>query len=143
MITTAQLQFNQIFERLISKRLQSFFDKFNLFTKKQFGFLKKHCTEHAILNLKEYIIKNLESKEVTAVLFLDLQKALDTVSHRILLQKLHHYGVRGKAYKLIASYLTGRKQFTQVKNIASELPAIDYCILLFYNLIIVIAFIPE
>ena len=34
-------QFNQIFERLISKRLHNFFNKFDLFVKKQFGFLKK------------------------------------------------------------------------------------------------------
>ena len=121
---TVLTQFNQIFERLISKRLQSFFDKFELFTKKQFGFLKKHCTEHAILDLKECIIKNLEKKEVTAVLFLDLQKAFDTVNHDILLQKLHHYGVRGNAHKLLSSYLSGRKQFTKVRNAASELASI-------------------
>ena len=50
---TVLSQFNQLFERLISKRLISFFEKFNIITKKQFGFLKKHCTEHAILDLKE------------------------------------------------------------------------------------------
>ena len=54
-------QFNQIFERLLSKRLLDFFDKFNIITKKQFGFLKKHCTEHAILDLKEYILSKLEN----------------------------------------------------------------------------------
>ena len=52
-------QFNQLFERLLSKRFMSFFEKFNIITKKQFGFLKKHCTEHAILDLKEYIISRL------------------------------------------------------------------------------------
>ena len=92
----------------------SFFEKFNIITKKQFGFLKKHCTEHAILDLKEYIISRLEKNEVMAVLFLDLQKAFDTVSHEILLKKLYHYGIRGRAYHLLASYLTGRKQFTKV-----------------------------
>ena len=69
---TVLTQFNQIFERLIAQRLQSFFDKFGLLTKKQFGFLKKHCTEHAILDLKEHILKNIDKKEITAVLFLDL-----------------------------------------------------------------------
>ena len=121
---TVLTQVNQIFERLIAKRVQSFFDRFDLFTKKQFGFLKKHCTEHAILDLKECILKNLDNKEVTAVLFLDLQKAFDTVNHEVLLQKLYHYGVRGNAHKLLSSYLTGRKQFTQVRNIASELASI-------------------
>ena len=31
------IQFNQIFERLISKRLHNFLNKYDLFTKKQFG----------------------------------------------------------------------------------------------------------
>ena len=82
---TVLTQFNQIFERLLSKRFLSFFNKFNIITKKQFGFLKKHCTEHAILDLKEYVMSKLDNKKVTAVLFLDLQKAFDTVSHEILL----------------------------------------------------------
>ena len=81
---TILTQFNQLFERILSKRYLNFFEKFNVITKKQFGFLKKHCTEHAILDLKEYVMRNLENKEVMAVLFLDLQKAFDTVSHDIL-----------------------------------------------------------
>ena len=118
---TILTQFNQIFERLLSKRYLNFFEKFDIITKKQFGFLKKHCTEHAILDLKEYMMGKLDNKEVMAVLFLDLQKAFDTVSHDILLQKLHHYGVRGKAHQLLKAYLSGRKQYTQVKNAVSEM----------------------
>ena len=118
---TVLTQFNQIFEHLLYKRYISFFEKFDIITKKQFGFLKKHCTEHAILDLKEYIIRNLNNKKVMAVLFLDLQKAFDTVSHDILLNKLHHYGVRGKAHTLLRSYLSERKQRTKVKNVLSEL----------------------
>ena len=114
-------QFNQLFERLLSKRLLSFFDKFKLITKKQFGFLKKHSTEHAILDLKEYLLKNLDKKNVTALLFLDLQKAFDTVSHDILLKKLRHYGVRGSVYRLFESYLSKRKQFTKIGNVLSDL----------------------
>ena len=83
--------------------------------------MKKHCTEHAILDLKEFIISKLDKKEVMAVLFLDLQKAFDTVDHDILLQKLYHYGVRGNAHKLIKSYLSGRKQRTKVKGMISDL----------------------
>ena len=76
-----------MFERLIAKRLTNFFDKYDIITKQQFGFLKKHSTEHAIIDLKEFILKRLENKEIAAVLFLDLQKAFDTVNHDILLKK--------------------------------------------------------
>jgi hypothetical protein len=121
---TVLTQFNQIFERLLSKRFLNFFEKHNIVTKKQFGFLKKHCTEHAILDLKEFLMNKLDKKKITAVLFLDLQKAFDTVDHQILLQKLHHYGVRGKAHDLLKSYLSGRTQRTKIRNVFSKLALI-------------------
>ena len=48
---TILTQFNQIFEHLLSKRLLSFFEKFEIISTKQFGFLNKHCTRYAILDL--------------------------------------------------------------------------------------------
>ena len=47
---------------------------------------------------------------------MDFPKAFDTVPHKILLQKLYDYGIRGPAYSLIESYLTNRKQFVSVNN---------------------------
>ena len=61
-----------------------------------------------------------------AILFLDLKKAFDTVDHDILLQKLHHYGVRGNPFKLIQSYLTNRSQRTKLNNFISDLADVLY-----------------
>ena len=118
---TVLTQFNELFEHFLTKRFLDFFEKYEIITKKQFGFLKKHSTEHAILDLKEYIMNNLDKKDITAVLFLDLQKAFDSVNHDILLKKLYHYGIRGNAFSLLSSYLSGRQQCTKVKNILSNL----------------------
>jgi len=59
------------------------------------------------------------------MLFMDFRKAFDTVSHEILLQKLHHYGIRGMANDLIKSYLTPRQQYVTVNHICSSLSPIS------------------
>jgi len=53
-------------------------------------------------------------------IFCDLQKALNCVNHKILLQKLEFYGVEGKFKALIASYLTGRYQRVALDNITAK-----------------------
>jgi len=47
---------------------------------------------------------------------MDLSKALNTVLHKILLQKLYPYGIHGLAYSLIESYFSLRNQFVSVNN---------------------------
>ena len=52
-------------------------------------------------------------------MFLDFQKAFDTVNHDILISKLNHYGVRGLSLDWFKSYLTSRQQKTLIKGILS------------------------
>ena len=43
-------------------------------------------------------------------IFCDLHKAFDCINHDVLLEKLKFYGVSGKFYNLVKSYLNGRYQ---------------------------------
>ena len=56
-------------------------------------------------------LDNINANKNTALLLLDLKKAFDTVNHDILSNKMNHYGIRGIANKLFASFLANRKQF--------------------------------
>ena len=72
---------------------------------------------HALISITEKI-RRAESKHVCGI-FVDLQKAFDTVNHNILLNKLHHYGIRGKMNDWFKSYLNERKQLVSIKGVDS------------------------
>jgi len=49
-------------------------------------------------------------------IFLDLTKAYDILNHKVLLSKLHYYGIRGVANFWFESYLSHRKQCVEINN---------------------------
>ena len=118
--------FDKIFEKLIHKRIMTFLDKKNIIYKRQFGFRKNHSTIHNLIALTEEIRKNLDKGNFSCGIFIDLQKAFDSVDHDILLKKLHHYGVRGLCNDWIRSYLVGRRQFVSVSGVKSTSKVINY-----------------
>ena len=64
----------------------------------------------ALVILLENLVKALDDGNCAVGIFLDFQKAFDTVDHCILLDKLHIYGIRGIAYDWFSSYLSNRFQ---------------------------------
>ena len=73
------------------------------------------------------MIRNaLSIGNITCGVFIDLQKAFDTVNDGILLSKLNHCGIRGVAFDWFKSYLNDRTQFTTINNERSEIQTIKY-----------------
>ena len=62
----------------------------------------------------------LENGKLACAIFIDLQKAFDTVDHEILLDKLKNYGFRGISNSWLRSYLTGRVQFVHVGSSSNK-----------------------
>ena len=75
----------------------------------------------------EYINTCLDQGKYVFGIYIDLKKAFNTVQHDILLSKLQHYGIRGKALNWFKSYLTDRKQLTKVNGISSDLQPLHDC----------------
>ena len=87
----------------------------------KFGFQKNKSTLHSLIEIIENIRDCMDNKNYGCGIFIDLKKAFDTVNHNILIQKLEHYGVRGKNLDWFASYLKGRTQFTFCNNQSSDI----------------------
>ena len=83
------------------KRFYEFHEKYNCFHDLQFGFRSKHSTVHALISITESIRSALDESKYVCGIFVDFQKAFDTVNHKILLDKLHHYGIRGTMNELV------------------------------------------
>ena len=111
---------NKILEKLMFVRVLSFLEKENVIYKQQFGFRPKHSTTHAVISITEKIREALDKGNFACGIFVDLQKAFDTVNHNVLLKKLYQYGIRGAAYDWFKSYLTERLQFVSILGFDSE-----------------------
>ena len=112
--------FSKILEKLMYNRLLSFLNKCNVINKNQFGFRNNHSTYMALLIMLENIRNALDNGECAVGIFLDFQKAFDTVDHNILLDKLFNYGIRGIGLEWFKSYLSNRHQIVKNDNYESE-----------------------
>ena len=83
-------------------------------------------TNHALFSLTEMIWGALDEGYFACGIFIDLQKAFDTVDHQILLKKLEYYGIRGLANNWFRSYLTNRQQFVSINYFNSVKRSMNY-----------------
>ncbi len=117
---------NKILEKIVHYRVYKFLDDFQCLYSLQFGFRKKHSTNHALIEITETIRQALDDKKMACGVFVDLQKAFDTVNHDILIAKLEHYGIRGTANKWFSSYLNNRTQYVSILGFDSSTKTVPH-----------------
>ena len=115
----------KVFERIIYDQAYAFLTNNNILSNCQSGFGRLHSTVTALLKVTNDWAYNIDRGNVNSVVFLDLNKAFDTVNHSILLSKLNAYGFGCSTNNWFASYLHDRSQKCFVNNHLS-----DYCTLL-------------
>ena len=91
----------------------------------QFGMQPKYRITHALINLTKSIRQFLDESSFGCGIFVDLQKAFDTVDHKILQHKLEYYGVQGLCNDWFKSYLSDRKQIVSINGYNSDLTPVD------------------
>ena len=112
---------NKVYEKILHKRLYKYLTKFKILFDYQFGFREGHSTTQALIGITDRLKSAIDNNDLTCGIFIDLTKAFDTVDHNILLNKMFHYGIRGKVYNLFESYLSDRQQYVRVNNVDSKM----------------------
>ena len=110
------------------KRLSNFVDINNVIYSLQFVFLRKYSTSHVLINLTGSITQYLDEGNFDCGIFVALQKAFDTIDHKILLHKLEYYEIRGVCNNWFKSYLSDRKKFVSINRYNFDLMPVDYCV---------------
>ena len=113
-----------LLEKIIYDQLSCYLNDSKLVFNNQYGFRSMHSTDYAALELIDRIITQMDKDELPINIYLDLSKAFDTIDHSILINKLEYYGIKGSHLRLIHSYLSNRKQYTEINNTKSNILSI-------------------
>jgi nitric oxide synthase oxygenase domain/subunit len=92
----------------------AFIEGNEVLTEAQHGFRMRKYTETAVQIFIQSTQEAIEKKMNPTGIFLDLTKAYDILSHKVLLSKLNSYGIRGMANLWFESYLSHRKQCVEI-----------------------------
>lgn len=111
---------SKIFERIMFNQLTKYLIDYQILFSGQYGFRSGHSTEHAALELVERILSDFSQNDQTLVIYLDLSKAFDSLSHDVLLAKLRYYGVSTAALHLFSSYFVNRRQYVDFNGTHSR-----------------------
>jgi hypothetical protein len=110
----------RIMERIINVDIIDYLHINKIISTAQHGFLHKHST---CTNLFESISDwsaALNNKHSVDVVYIDFQKAFDTVSHPKLITKLESYGFSGHLLSWIKAFLSNRTQAVTILECVSE-----------------------
>ena len=106
----------KLLEKIIRDELMNHMETNGLFTKHQHGFRKGHSCVTQLIEVIDDWTEELDKSNDIDCIYLDFQKAFDTVPHKRLLHKLQGYGISGSLYKWLESFLVGRKQRVVLNN---------------------------
>ena len=82
-------------------------------------------TEDLLLVMTEKWKLAMDKGQIVGAIFIDFQKAFDTVSHEILSLKLNAVGISGPLHQWLMNYLFDRYQYTEINNKRSALLPIE------------------
>ena len=118
--------FSRLFESILMEKMMLHVQEHNLVSHLQFGFLPRRSSAGQLLFCLKDWFRSYCKSESTNILYTDITKAFDSVSHRILNKILHQFGFSDEIVVWIRNFLFDRKQQVCIgKSVSSPLEVIS------------------
>ena len=111
---------SKILEKILNKRLMWYLEKHNLIDKSQCGFRQGRSTTDHTTRLTSDIQEALVNNEYHISIFLDLEKAYDSVWKQVILNQLLKLDIKGHLAFYIKNFLENRSIKVKVGNFLSD-----------------------
>lgn len=116
----------KVLERVVYEQLIQFIEGNNLLNDVQSGFRCGRGCETALQLVVDDWKRCLDRREIVCAVFLDLQRAFETVDRQRLIKKIERFGISDGALQWIVSYLDKRRQKLILNSMASDQMVTDY-----------------
>ena len=106
----------KLMEKLVREVILNHLIENNIITQHQHGFVPgRSCTTQLLEALDDWT-NIIDENGSIDIVYMDFQKAFDSVPHRRLIQKLEASGIGGNILKWVADFLHGRKQTVVIND---------------------------
>lgn len=116
-------------EKVAREAIMTHLNANNLLADSQYGFRQNRGCILQLLKVVDEWSRDIDNNKQIDCVYLDFQKAFDTVPHRRLIKKLESFGICGNILNWISSFLTHRRQrvvldgtFSEWKPVISGIP---------------------
>ena len=117
----------KLLDTLINEQLMSHLIEHCLISPTQYAFRPNSSTTLALQTVLNNIHKNVQKRNPTLAIYVDLSKAYDTISHEKLLHKLRHdFNFTPETVDFFASYFRNRQQSTHTQHAQSKTQTITH-----------------
>ena len=114
----------KIMEAAVRETILTHLKRNSMLSTRQFDFLGGRSTILQLLTFLDKCVDAISRGNVTDVVYLNFQKAFDTVPHKMLMVKLQSYGISGVILNWINAFLNERTQRVIGNEIASRKEAV-------------------
>ena len=118
---------SKLIEKQVVKVVNEHIVNYNLGDELQSAYKSAHCTETALLKVKNDIMHSLSLHRGVFLVLLDLSSAFDTVNHDLLVKRMAtDLGLGGTVIRWFKSYLSGRTSRVCIDGTLSEPTQLTY-----------------